>query len=895
MPIFPIPTSRGSDILFQSRLTSQLQADQLALLRIQTQISTGRRIQLPSEDAPAATQAITLQRLLEQKDQIKVNISTGQSYLDATDSAIANLSTLLNEARGSALTAIDGSASNEQRLAAAEEIKQTINTLIGQGNVQFRGRYLFAGSQSNATPFNRDGLNVLYGGNTDPINGFSDIDSLFQANISGDALFGALSPPVGGQVDLNPIVTAETKLTDLRGGQGIRKGSIAVSDGTTTSTIDISGAETIGDVARLIETNPPAGRTVRVRVEPQGLVLSLADGTSGNLTVREVGSGTTAAELGIYNTLGVGTGPLVGQDLDPILRPTNLLADLLGVRARAHVDSAGANNDIAIEAVHRGSQDNGVAIQYVDDGLLHASPGLVVGAETATYSAVAIPPSASLALTGFGNNLILTGNTTGTSLNGVKINLADAGAIGNTATASYNATTKTLTLGVDSTGATEVQELMNAINAEGTFSAAHDPSFAPDGAFNPTSTVNPADVGNVVGNTGASGGNANTIFVYVDPGATTANDVVNAINNNPTIAARFKAKIDGHDTSSPGMEGRGYVEVPMSATTSQGSGTDLDQTSGLKITNGDKSGVVDISGAKTVEDLLNLLNGAKLDLLATVDPNGKGIQIQSRASGADLSIGENGGLTASQLGIRTLDNNTLLSDFNYGQGVTANPSGNDFTITRSDGVSFAVTLGSAQTVQDVLNLINNDAANVGTGKVFAQLASVGNGITLTEFSPTSPGALTIARNRQSEAARQLGLVGRTVDSTAAATGGPIQMISGRDANPIEVKGVFNSLLRLQRAIEANDPAAIERASGLLQDAADQAVFGRADIGARSKALDAISTHLDDEQVQLKAALSGEIDTDLVSAISDLQARQASFQATLQLAAKTYQLSLLNFL
>lgn len=895
MPIFPIPTSRSSDILLQSRLTSQLQSDQLSLLRLQTQISTGRRIQLPSEDAPAATQAISLQRLLEQKDQIKVNISTGQSYLDASDSAIANLSSLLNDARGTALTAIDSSASDEQRLAAAEEIKQTISTLITQGNVQFRGRYLFAGSQANATPFSRSGSNVTYAGNTDSINGFSDLDSLFQANISGDAIFGALSPPVGGRVDLNPILTSDTKLSDLRGGQGIRKGSIAVSDGTKTSVIDISSAETIGDVARLIEANPPAGRTIRARVEPQGLVLSLADGASGNLTVREVGSGTTAAELGIYNTSGVGTGQLVGQDLDPVLRATSPLANLLGVRARAHVDSAGANNDIYIEAVQRGTQDNGVTIQYVDDGLLHAAPGLPAGGETATYSAVATAPSASLALTGFGNNLILTGNTTGTSLNGVQINLVDGGAIGNTATATYNASTKTLTLGVDSTGATEVQSLMNAINTEGTFSAAHDPSFAADGPFNPTSTVNPADVGNVSGNTGASGGNANTIFVYVRPGATTANNVVSAINSNPTIAARFKASVDGHDTSSPGLEGQGFVQVPASGTTSLGSGTDLDQTSGLKITNGDKSGVVDISGAKTVEDLLNLLNGANLDLLATVDPNGKGIQVQSRASGADLSIGENGGTTASQLGIRTFDGATLLSDLNYGQGVAANTAGNDFTITRSDGVSFAVTLGSSQTVQDVLDKINNDPANVGAGKVFAQLASVGNGITLTELAPTATGTLTITRNRQSEAGRQLGLVGSTVDTTAAATSGTTQVISGTDVNPVEVKGVFNALLRLQRAVEANDPGAIERASGLLQDASDQALFGRADIGARSKALDAISTHLDDEQVQLKSALSGEIDTDWVTAISELQARQASYQATLQLAAKTYQLSLLNYL
>lgn len=895
MPIFPIPTTRGSDVLLQSRLAAQLQADQLSLLRIQTQISTGRRIQLPSEDAPAATQAMALQRLLEQKDQVRSNIATGQSYLDATDSAISNLSSLLTEARAAAIEAADGTRSDAQRIAAGEQVAETIKTLVNQGNLQFRGRYLFAGSQSNTAPFVVDGRQVLYKGNADSIYGFSDIDSLFEANVSGDALFGAISPEQTGRVDLNPILTDETRLADLRSGQGVRKGSIVISDGAATSTVDIGNAETIGDVARFIEANPPAGRTIRARVEPRGLVLSLDDSAGGNLTVREVGAGTTAAELGILNTTGVGSGPLTGTDLDPIVRPTTLLKDLLGIRARGYVNSAGLNNDVIVEAVSRGAQDNGVAIQYVDDALLHASPGLVAGSETASFSAVATAPRAALPLSGFGNNLLLTGNTTGVSLNGVKIELVDAGAIGNAATVSFNSTTKTLSLGIDSAGATEVQTLINAINSEGTFSAAPDPSLSTDGAFNPASTIAASDIGVVTGNTGASGGEANTIFVYVDPGATTANDVVSAINANPTISARFTARIDGHDTSAPAFAGRGYVTVPNTAVTFRGEGSELDVASGLKIVNGTKSGVVDIASAKTVEDLLNLLNGSNLDLLATVNANATGINVRSRASGADLSIGENGGTTASQLGIRSFDTTHLLAELNYGQGVEANPSGSDFTITRSDGVSFAVTLGTAKTVQEVLDRINNDPANVGTGRVVASLAPVGNGIRLTEAAPTASGTLTVQRNTQSEAARQLGLLGRTADSATASSVGSGLVLQGSDANPIEVKGVFNALIRLHKAIEANDLGGISRATELLNDAAEQANFARADIGARSQGLESVNNHLEDEQIQLKAALSDQIDTDLVAAISELQSRQAALQATLQLSARTYQLSLLNYL
>jgi flagellar hook-associated protein 3 FlgL len=86
--VIPLPTSRVSGLLIRQRLQSHLQADQLEIFRLQNQISTGRRITLPSEDAPAAQRAITLQRLIERKTQLRSNVSTGQSFLAATDVAL---------------------------------------------------------------------------------------------------------------------------------------------------------------------------------------------------------------------------------------------------------------------------------------------------------------------------------------------------------------------------------------------------------------------------------------------------------------------------------------------------------------------------------------------------------------------------------------------------------------------------------------------------------------------------------------------------------------------------------------------------------------------------------------------------------------------------------------
>ena len=106
--LVPIPNTRVSGLLGRQRLLHQLQGDQLDLFRLQEQISTGRRINLPSDDAPAALRAVTLQRLLERKNQLGSNLEAGQSFLAATDTALNDVAGLLGDIRGATLGVAPG-------------------------------------------------------------------------------------------------------------------------------------------------------------------------------------------------------------------------------------------------------------------------------------------------------------------------------------------------------------------------------------------------------------------------------------------------------------------------------------------------------------------------------------------------------------------------------------------------------------------------------------------------------------------------------------------------------------------------------------------------------------------------------------------------------------------
>lgn len=326
---YPVPSTRSTHLLAQTRLIQQLQNDQIAIQQLQSQISTGRRISKPGEDPAAAQRGQTLQRLLEIKAQAKISAQTAHSYLDATDTALSDVAKLVTEVRGEALGAVNDTATPAIRAAAAQQVAEAINQLLNTSNHNFRGRYLFAGSKLDQAPFERSAAGVVYAGNEASLDSFVDVDLPYATNASGAQVFGAFSAQVQGTVDLNPRLTADTPISALYGGQGLELGSIQIGDGTTRRIIDLSSAATVGDVVELIEANPPEGRTLTVSLTATGLTIAIDAGGGGNLTIKEVAGGTTAADLRIITSpLGVGIAPVVGGDLNPTIRLTTSLSDL---------------------------------------------------------------------------------------------------------------------------------------------------------------------------------------------------------------------------------------------------------------------------------------------------------------------------------------------------------------------------------------------------------------------------------------------------------------------------------------------------------------------------------------------------------------------------------------
>jgi flagellin-like hook-associated protein FlgL len=129
--------------------------------------------------------------------------------------------------------------------------------------------------------------------------------------------------------DLHPDIDRDTPLASLRLGQGISAGSVQITDRVgNTATIDLSTALTIGDVIDTISAAPGVNVTAAIASTGDGLTITDDNAVpTRNLTLTEVGAGTTASELGLALDR---PGALVGAPLAPTLTPATPVSLLYG-------------------------------------------------------------------------------------------------------------------------------------------------------------------------------------------------------------------------------------------------------------------------------------------------------------------------------------------------------------------------------------------------------------------------------------------------------------------------------------------------------------------------------------------------------------------------------------
>lgn len=157
----------------------------------QLQLSKGTRILKPSDDPIGSAVALDLQKQIDNALQFISNGETAETKLEVEESALSNVTNILQRIRDLTLQGANATLNQTDRQAIIVEIEQRLEELIGLGNSQLAsGEYLFSGFKSNVKPFIKDGTgSVSYAGDQGVLNVNVNTSVRVESGNSGDEVF----------------------------------------------------------------------------------------------------------------------------------------------------------------------------------------------------------------------------------------------------------------------------------------------------------------------------------------------------------------------------------------------------------------------------------------------------------------------------------------------------------------------------------------------------------------------------------------------------------------------------------------------------------------------------------------------------------------------------------
>jgi flagellar hook-associated protein 3 FlgL len=177
---------RITSFMIFNQMTRSLQ-ERINDMSIQSErLSTGKKINKPSDDVFGMINAMSYKVTINQIEQYTKSIDEADSQLSLTDTIMSSVSDALTRARELAVEASTGTQTPANRASIAQEIASLRDEVFRLSQTRFRDKYIFSGYKTDTQPFD---TSFNYVGDTNKINVLIDTDTTVAMNITGDEAF----------------------------------------------------------------------------------------------------------------------------------------------------------------------------------------------------------------------------------------------------------------------------------------------------------------------------------------------------------------------------------------------------------------------------------------------------------------------------------------------------------------------------------------------------------------------------------------------------------------------------------------------------------------------------------------------------------------------------------
>ncbi len=220
-----------------STLLAGLTQDLQALDQTQQELTTGRKINQPSDDPVGEDLALRLSSQLAALSGYSSSVSDATGWANTAGSSLQTVLQMMQNARSMIVQASNGAVSQSSLSSMSATMTQLVTAIKQTANVQYNGSYVFSGTATQTAPYlTGTGQSDTFQGNTAAINRSIGPGMTLAVNFNLSSVLGnGHAAHDGGLLD-----TLETAAQDMASGNTGNLGSdLAALDANLTSMNDL--------------------------------------------------------------------------------------------------------------------------------------------------------------------------------------------------------------------------------------------------------------------------------------------------------------------------------------------------------------------------------------------------------------------------------------------------------------------------------------------------------------------------------------------------------------------------------------------------------------------------------------------------------------------------------
>lgn len=142
--------------MLNSQLLRNLNTNLQGMEKQQEQLSSGRRINRPSDDPVGITYSMRFRSEIAMNEQHQSNADAALSWLEYSDVILDQANDVLHRVRELSVKGADGSNPSTAMEAIASEMKELKAQLVSIANSEFNGKHVFNGQMTDRPPYSEE-------------------------------------------------------------------------------------------------------------------------------------------------------------------------------------------------------------------------------------------------------------------------------------------------------------------------------------------------------------------------------------------------------------------------------------------------------------------------------------------------------------------------------------------------------------------------------------------------------------------------------------------------------------------------------------------------------------------------------------------------------------------